>query len=371
MNYYTISSNQGEEFSIMSWYAALKSDTKHVQMVGEELNHVPVWGLRASMEPVFFTFKKAKIESRVIVKDAVVGTFERAIMLYEIEVKVPTSVDFDSLVSDAKGAYEKAFHGKGIKIFYTRKYYESVSWNSFGLIPKRPLSSVKLDVGIENDLLADAKLFLKSSSVYERFGRPYKRVYCLHGPPGTGKTSVVTALASELGKDLAIFNVDSLRDDTFVELVSDMPTGAILLFEDIDSLFKKRASKKDESGMTFSTLLNSLDGVLHPRGSLIFMTTNHIEELDAALLRPGRVDRMINVGYAKSRQVSLMWEEVFPKGPALPKNLAEVAESGVSPAMTSEVLFQNRDASADVVAAALLDAWKRKSQKSQKPQKNT
>lgn len=66
----------------------------------------------------------------------------------------------------------------------------------------------------------------------------------------------------DLDRPLAVFNIDSLLDDTFIELLSDLPQGAILLFEDVDSMFRSDRKSAGEGGMTFSAMLNALDGAL-------------------------------------------------------------------------------------------------------------
>jgi SpoVK/Ycf46/Vps4 family AAA+-type ATPase len=160
---------------------------------------------------------------------------------------------------------------------------------------------------------------------------------------------LVSAIASELRKALAIFNVDSLRDDTFIELISKLPQGAVMLFEDVDALFKTRHTEgghrarisTSSSGMTFSTLLNALDGILHPNGTLIFMTTNHIDMLDSALHRPGRVDRLIHVGLSSVDQRIALWNSMFPK--VEPPPILTKKNLQISPASLSAILFELRD----------------------------
>ena len=166
-------------------------------------------------------------------------------------------------------------------------------------------------------------------------------------PAATGKTSLVFALAGALGRPLAIFNVDSLRDDTFIELLAERPEDAVLLFEDVDALFRERhagkAGAEGGGGMTFSTLLNSLDGVLHPRGALVFLTTNHLERLDAALRRPGRVDVLAEVPALSAEQAAGLWSAAFPRAPPLPQEVARTLEAQrVTPARLSELLFALR-----------------------------
>jgi chaperone BCS1 len=98
-------------------------------------------------------------------------------------------------------------------------------------------------------------------------------------------------------------------------------------------------------------LLNALDGVLCPRGVIIFLTTNHIDRLDAALMRPGRIDKLVHIPTLSVQQAGHMWHLSRP-GTPLPSSatLEALAKRGVSPAALSEVLFNYRNES---VAAAL------------------
>jgi len=83
----------------------------------------------------------------------------------------------------------------------------------------------------------------------------------------------------------------SLDDDSLNRALNDSPTNSIILLEDIDAIFVGRESVGRGRGrVSFSGLLNALDGVRSQEGRILFMTTNHREKLDAALLRPGRAD---------------------------------------------------------------------------------
>ncbi|PNH01200.1 Mitochondrial chaperone BCS1 [Tetrabaena socialis] len=255
------------------------------------------------------------------------------------------------IANAARREYDSFFGAYGMRVYYTRKEYERVTWNLFGTLPYRELSTVSLPNDLGTKIMADVMKFNGDSHVYKRIGRPYKRVYCLHGPPGTGKTSLVMAIASELRRPLAIFNVDSLRDDTFIELISSRPNDAVLMFEDVDVLFKE--SKKDSGGMTLSTLLNSLDGVLHPSGALVFLTTNHIDRLDSALTRPGRLDYVVEIGYSTPEQRVALWQAIFPTTPA-PAVLARKDLPNITPAWLSANLLEMRDAGPEEAARALM-----------------
>jgi len=115
----------------------------------------------------------------------------------------------------------------------------------------------------------------------------------LYGPPGTGKTSFTQAIAGAKNLNLCYVNLSKkdLNDESFNRMLQDAPTKSILLLEDIDALFEQREGGELYSrDLSFSGFLNALDGVRSQEGQILFMTTNHIEKLDPALLRPGRTD---------------------------------------------------------------------------------
>jgi chaperone BCS1 len=115
---------------------------------------------------------------------------------------------------------------------------------------------------------------------------------------GCGKTSFAQVLASELKLDICILNMSQkdLTDNSLAANLRDAPDKAIILLEDVDAIFVERTSASDKSGrntnsgISFSGLLNAIDGVAAQEGRIFFMTTNHVEKLDPALIRPGRCD---------------------------------------------------------------------------------
>merc|ERR1740120_133604 len=171
----------------------------------------------------------------------------------------------------------------------------------------RPLSTVvaSSEPGPES-LLEDMKLFLGREDWYAQRGVPYRRGNLFHGPPGCGKTSFVTAAAGELCCPIYVLNLADpyLSDLGLLKLVTDVPPRSILLVEDVDAAFHEVLGKTDSSAsggnaqrdgahmgqLTFSGVLNALDGVAGQEGKIVVMTTNHPEKLDPALVRPGRVD---------------------------------------------------------------------------------
>lgn len=218
---------------------------------------------------------------------------------------------FAQLLLDARKLAVAAHTGK--TVLYSSWGPE---WRPFGLPrAKRLLGLVVLDDGLGELILADVRDFLLSAEWYHQRGIPYRRGYLLYGPPGSGKTLFIQALAGELDYSICILNLaePNLTDDRLNHLMNHLPPRLILLLEDVDAAFTKRQLNDDKyaGGVTFSGLLNALDGVASAQECITFMTTNHPEKLDRALLRPGRVDYKVLVGNALPHQVRKMFMRFY------------------------------------------------------------
>ena len=195
----------------------------------------------------------------------------------------------------------------------------ATSWEKFGEPrQKRPLESVILDKGLKESIISDVKGFLGSAKWYYDRGIPYRRGYLLHGSPGSGKSSFIRALAGELDYNIAVLNLSErgLTDDRLNYLLTKTPKRTLVLLEDADAAFGKDRSLSDEDGyrgmnVTFSGLLNALDGVGSAEERILFLTTNHVERLDSALIRPGRVDMEVRLGDVTRWQVAKMWDRFY------------------------------------------------------------
>jgi cell division protease FtsH len=150
--------------------------------------------------------------------------------------------------------------------------------------------------------------YLKNSTVYEKAGAEIPRGILLEGSPGTGKTLLAKAIASE-----ADANFISIAASEFVELYVGMGASrirnlfktareskpCIIFIDEIDAVGRQRGAginmANDEREQTLNQLLAEMDGFANNEGILIMAATNRRDILDSALLRPGRFDRIINV----------------------------------------------------------------------------
>jgi len=179
---------------------------------------------------------------------------------------------------------------------------------------KRGLDTVFVDQEVKDRLAARLCWFLGAEEWHAARGIPWKLGVVLHGPPGTGKTSLIHALASDFGFDIKY--VKSLHG-----LGEAFRTGTrndLFVIEDIDtlsgSLDRGALAARGQSGEPMLTLtrsplhdiLNSMDGMQTPDGLKFIVTTNHIGRLDPAIVRPGRIDDVIEIGplsLASARQM--------------------------------------------------------------------
>ncbi|TDL24820.1 hypothetical protein BD410DRAFT_766331 [Rickenella mellea] len=198
---------------------------------------------------------------------------------------------FPQLLSEARDLALREQEGK--LVIHTAWGTE---WKPFGRPRrKRPLHSVVLADGVAERIEQDVRAFLQRRKWYADRGIPYRRGYLLHGPPGSGKSSFIQALAGSLSYDICLLNLSErgLGDDKLNHLLTNAMERSFILIEDIDAAFNKRVQTSEDgyqSSVTFSGFLNALDGVASGEERIIFMTTNHVDRLDPALIRPGRVD---------------------------------------------------------------------------------
>lgn len=175
-----------------------------------------------------------------------------------------------------------------------------------------------VDIGFSNvagneeakESVKDIVDFLKNPDKYSRYGARMPRGIMFYGPPGTGKTLLAKAVAGEAGVPFY-----ALSGSDFVQVYVGVGAGRIrdlfkkarekgkcvIFIDEIDALGKKRESGgidggNDEREQTLNALLAEMSGFNESEGIVIIAATNRLDTIDEALLRPGRFDRLVEVG---------------------------------------------------------------------------
>ena len=164
------------------------------------------------------------------------------------------------------------------------------------------LENIFVKRDIKQSITQKIDSFMRLEARSKKFGKPCKLNILLHGVPGSGKTSIVKAIANHYNRHLYMMSfAKDMTDSEMNTLLEDVRDNSILVLEDIDSFFIQRESK---CNVSFSCLLNTLDGVMNCDKNLItILTANHPEALDPALLRPGRIDMLVKFDYPEKDEV--------------------------------------------------------------------
>jgi chaperone BCS1 len=204
-------------------------------------------------------------------------------------------------------------------------YKYDKEWDRVADVNHRRLETVIIDSKIKNKIVRDIEIFKTSRQWYIDRGLSYKLVIVLHGAPGSGKSSFIKALAGHFKTGIGIINLQAMNDNNLDVALSTSPEGNFILIEDFDSTKSTKSrigiNKKNpkhqvepissgppvidvsDKTLTLSSILNALDGVVSLDGTIIFMTTNVLENIDSAILRPGRVDHIYELGKLQHKEV--------------------------------------------------------------------
>ena len=206
---------------------------------------------------------------------------------------------------------------------------------------KKPIQYLYLQQDIKNDLITYLTHFKNNKHLYHEFGISYKGGIILSGEPGCGKTSSIIACATYLSKDIYYIDLSQIKTNTDLKLCMEYISkqskqGGVVIFEDIDcmtDIVKKRndnnnheqqeyekirepffQNKNEENDkLSLSFLLNVLDGTMSPQDVLFIITTNHINVLDPAIFRSGRMDINVELKKCDKYQLKCIYQDMYKK----------------------------------------------------------
>ncbi|KAJ4959671.1 hypothetical protein NE237_019581 [Protea cynaroides] len=203
------------------------------------------------------------------------------------------------------------------------------SWTHVAFQHRATFRNLAMDPQKKQEIEDDLLTFSNSKDYYAKIGKAWKRGYLLYGPPGTGKTTMIAAMANFLNYDIYDLELTAVKNNTELrKLLIETSGKSIIVLEDIDCSLdlagkrkkEKEKDRKDDSNpdtknlqkakevnnektsssdVTLSGLLNFIDGLWSSCGEerIIVFTTNHVEKLDPALIRSGRMDKHIELSY--------------------------------------------------------------------------
>lgn len=220
---------------------------------------------------------------------------------------------FNDLLSDIEA---EAIDNTVTKYYKFQDGYEQF----IGKQPKRKIETIAISEKNVQQLYTTISAFVNNEGWYLKHQVPYQLGILLYGPPGTGKTSLIKAIAAHMNKDICYVNTEIGLADAALRV-----SNSIIVAEEVDTLsLDARDAGEDDDDPTvtlfkamdkaiLSRVLNALDGLFSNHGRVVIMTTNHIEILDPALLRPGRIDLQLEIGYMCSETFNSLLQRFFPE----------------------------------------------------------
>ena len=227
-----------------------------------------------------------------------------------------------------------------LKVYRLDMYGE---WISYAKSRKRPMGSVALAKTLKDSMIEKIQHFKDNRDWYYNKGLPHKVTFLVHGQPGTGKTSLIKALASHFNMNIGIININAVSDKLLESGLASTPKNSMIIIEDFDSAVATRdrsipKETEEYTSLTLTGLLNTLDGAIPLDDCVVFLTTNHLDQIDPAIYRKGRVDHLVAIDSVNSEDVREYVQYLFPE-----QNLDNTAFGSTLGCRLNEALLRGRD----------------------------
>jgi hypothetical protein len=239
--------------------------------------------------------------------------FERSITLFITIDSENHEQVLNNFIAEAK-----EYHNKTIENHINVDICNYIGkWEKTTRIPKRKRETIYLPDETVNYMFDDISKFLSRKDKYKELCIPHKRAYLLFGPPGTGKTSFIKMIASHFDKSIGIINLSYyFSNESLINAISNF-NADFLVIEDFEQIIR-------DSNASPSAVINTIDGIVNRDGLIMFFTTNNIEKLGDVVTRPGRIDKILEIGHATKEVISKMFMKFMP---TQEKNLAKFLEN--------------------------------------------
>lgn len=335
-----------KSYTHVSWYISkeYKIDKCEATVYLSDMAHFEsgddvIGSLKYKNDTIFFQFEINKLTSHN----------DRKITLYSKSNNIQILKDFVTMCAK-EYLSETNNKDQDSKKTYQLMQYSSGSWLASHInVPKTKRNTFLTEE--QSNIFNIVDRFLQSEDVYIDHGIPYKKGILLHGMPGTGKSSIGYALAHTFNLNIYKLDYKCLESESnFVKAINDIPSKSLVIIEDIDTykfakdrrnqknnsnpieesaetlnnisknldtiLTSTEGDDKSHSSLSLSSLnsiqmesvLHALDGYTCLHGCIIIFTTNYMNRVDSAMLRPGRIDHHYEFTYADSNQIKNILE---------------------------------------------------------------
>lgn len=354
-------------------------------------------------------------KSKAIVEKIIVEiyTFSKSLsylneFLTDLEEQYKNNIDKKRREKKFIWTYNNENLNSGNEEYYSNRNrnFKGNNWEECEFNSSRNFSNLFFEE--KKSLIKKINFFNENKDWYNYEGHPWTLGIGLHGPPGTGKTSVIKCIANKLNRHIIVIPLSKIKTQTefsacFFEQYYSRHNfhevgfeEKIIVFEDIDcmsDIVKKRQSKSelcdksDDSGSEFETnivdkntilqnkllnkiaksvdnehddinyinldkskkdqitlsyILNTIDGIRETPGRIIIITSNNYDQLDPALIRPGRIDITLNMKNASIDIIKEMYNHYYKD--ILPKDIeTKITNYKISPAKLVNIRLENHN----------------------------
>lgn len=298
-------------FSAIEAYLGSKATEKAKRLRGSQLKESKGLVLKRDEAKVRDEYKGANVWWEIVTSTD--GERAYKLTFHNRERSVITGSYVQRVVEEGKSIDAK---NKKTKLFTNNPSSQLVfsqnMWRSIEFEHPASIETPAMDPEKKEEILNDLVAFSNGKEYYMKIGKAWKRGYLLYGPPGTGKSTMISAMANHLNYNIYDLELTAIENNSELrKLLTATSNKSIIVIEDIDwsadltaNRIKKesnstREQDKDENSVTLSGFLNFIDGIWSACGQerIVVFTTNHLEKLDPALIRRGRMDMHIKLSY--------------------------------------------------------------------------